>query len=143
MEEISMNGQRLFLFLVISMITVFTLTSCADVAFRHPVSAKPAYGPPPHAPAHGYRHKHHNGPELVFDSGLGVYVVADLNDYFYFENYYYRLLNDHWEISLHVRGPWKPAAMAALPPGLQKKNKCKGQCKKNSYKKHGSKKKFK
>jgi len=32
-------------------------------------------GPPPHAPAHGYRHKHRRGPELVYDGRLGVNTV--------------------------------------------------------------------
>ena len=35
-------------------------------------------GPPDHAPAHGYRkkHHHHHDIEMVYDSGLGVYVIA-------------------------------------------------------------------
>ena len=31
-------------------------------------------GPPPHAPAHGYRHKHQHGVELEYDSGIGAYI---------------------------------------------------------------------
>ena len=32
-------------------------------------------GPPPHASAHGYRHKHHDGRELEYDSKIEAYIV--------------------------------------------------------------------
>ena len=54
-----------------------------------PVVLKKA-GPPPHAPAHGYRHKHEHGVELVFDSQLGVYVVVGWKDHFFSAGRYYR-----------------------------------------------------
>ncbi|MFQ5585276.1 MAG: hypothetical protein ACE5GF_00390, partial [Thermodesulfobacteriota bacterium] len=43
------------------------------------------HGPPPHAPAHGYRHKHRHGVELMFDGGLGVYIAVGLSG-IYFHN---------------------------------------------------------
>ena len=91
-------------------------------------------GPPPHAPAHGYRHKHH-GRELVFDTNLGVYAVVDLRDVWFLEGSYFRISGDRWEISVGVDGPWRVSALSAVPvrlrekrhphggpPGQQKKN---------------------
>ena len=45
----------------------------APGAYPGPPPGKP--GPPPHAPAHGYRRKNPDGIEVVFDVGVGVYVV--------------------------------------------------------------------
>jgi len=91
-------------------------------------------GPPPHAPAHGYRHKHHrSGVDLVFDSSLGVYVVADLGYYFHNDRFY-RWHDNGWQISAHFRGPWQVVADYRVPPKLFKsktrfktKNKFKGK----------------
>ncbi len=85
-------------------------------------------GPPPHAPAHGYRHKHQD-VDLVYDSGLGVYVVIELDDHFYFKGHYYRHGEDQWEIGVHVDGPWEVVAEKSLPKGLRgkKKGKAKGK----------------
>ncbi len=89
--------------------------------------AKPK-GPPPHAPAHGYRHKYHeHGVELVYDSGLGVYVVVELADHFYFRGHYYRHRDSQWEIGVHVDGPWKVVAEKSLPKGLRSKKEGKGK----------------
>ena len=50
-----------------------------------------APGPPSHAPAHGYRHKHaHHGVELVFDSAFGVYGVVGMSDHFFHAGHFYR-----------------------------------------------------
>jgi len=96
-------------------------------ASRHP-------GPPPHAPAHGYRHKHHDH-DLVFDSELGVYVVVGLPELWFFDGSYFRWYGDRWEIGVDVGGPWRLAPEHAVPgrlrekrhphggpPGQQKKN---------------------
>src|SRR5262245_11687981 len=49
-----------------------------------------AHGPPPWAPAHGHRRHHQRAyqhrdatVDMVFDSGLGVYVVVGLPNYYY------------------------------------------------------------
>ena len=77
-------------------------------------------GPPPHAPAHGYRHRHrHSGVDLVFDSGLGVYVVAGLGHYFYNDKFY-RWHDGVWQISVHARGPWHGADDHEVPRRLFK-----------------------
>ena len=37
-------------------------------------------------------------------------MVVDSDDYFYFENRYYRHFRDHLEMSFRVSGPWEPVA---------------------------------
>lgn len=77
-------------------------------------------GPPPHAPAHGYRHKH-AGHDLVFDRDLGVYVVVDLRDVWFLDGSYFRLAGDRWEIAVSAGGPWRVASVGAVPARLYEK----------------------
>lgn len=86
------------------------------------------HGPPPHAPAHGYRRKHeqayhsHTGSvELVFDSGLGVYVVVGMRDYYYWNNSYLYVRDGQWWMSTYLDGEWRPRDTSSLPGGLQQK----------------------
>ncbi len=108
----------------------FMLVSCESFSIgmgsgrRH----KPKHGPPPHAPAHGYRHKQ-QGVELVYDSGRGVYVVVDFPLHFYFKGNYYRLRETNWEVGVHMDGPWESVSEEALPRGLRAKGKGKGKSK--------------
>jgi hypothetical protein len=118
--------------IIVAMIAVFSLTSCSAVGIRYPACAKQGYGPPPHAPAHGYRHKHRHGGELVYDSGLGVYVVIDLADHYYYDNHYYRYHQGGWQVSVRMSGPWDWVEVRTLPPGLQKKTKVKKKIKKRA-----------
>jgi len=119
-----------FLSVVVPVCMLLMLVSCESFSIgvgsgrRH----KPKHGPPPHAPAHGYRHKY-EGVELVYDSGRGVYVVVDFPLHFYFEGSYYRYHEPHWEVSVHVEGPWESISEEALPPGLRVKGKGKGKSK--------------
>lgn len=81
-------------------------------------------GPPPHAPAHGYRRKHqhaHQDVELVFDSGLGVYVVVGFPGVYFHADYYFRYVDASWQISLRPDSGWAVASQDRVPPGLQKK----------------------
>lgn len=83
------------------------------------------HGPPPHAPAHGYRHKHQHQQqdlELVFDSGLGVYIVVDIPDRYYWNGYYLRIDGDQWYASVNLDSGWEPRSDDSLPPGLKKKH---------------------
>ncbi len=106
----------------------FMLVSCESFSIgagsgrRH----KPKHGPPPHAPAHGYRHKH-QGVELVYDSGRGVYVVVDFPLHFNFKGQYYRYHEPHWEAGVHFDGPWESVSEEALPRGLRAKEKGKSK----------------
>ena len=78
-------------------------------------------GPPPHAPAHGYRHKHPDGVVLVYDAGIGVYVVNSYVDVYFYQDRYYRVRSGACETSLHIGGPWQKASAAKVPAGLQGK----------------------
>jgi phage baseplate assembly protein gpV len=90
------------------------------------VVEKDDHGPPPHAPAHGYRHKHPDGVVLVYDSGLGLYVVSGHKNVYYSEGRYYRYHQDVWESATHFDGKWKKTSSKKLPPGLQDKQVAKG-----------------
>lgn len=76
-------------------------------------------GPPPWAPAHGYRHKHHDGVELVFDAKLGVYVVLGHDHYFFHGDRFYRDHDGRWLVSAQFHGPWVSVAVTDLPSGLR------------------------
>src|SRR5262249_38902522 len=81
-------------------------------------------GPPPHAPAYGYRRKQQveNGPdlELQFDSGLGVYVVVGIPDLYFLDGRYFRFADSGWQISVHHDSGWTIAAQNDVPSGLWK-----------------------
>jgi hypothetical protein len=98
---------------------LLTIPACVVVDPGGPPSRSHG-GPPPHAPAHGYRHKHH-GHDLVFDTELGVYVVVGLRDVWFLDGSYFRLSGENWEIGLDVGGPWQVAAVGAVPGRLREK----------------------
>lgn len=122
-----------FLFLL------FALGSCGRSSLKaghHPAPSEVVIvkqGPPPHAPAHGYRHKH-GQVELAYDSALQVYVVVGHKDCWFQDRSYFRLVKGSWEMSLSFGGPWTAAPAKSLPPGLAKKY-GHGPAKKNQSKK--------
>lgn len=68
-------------------------------------------GPPPHAPAHGYRHKHQGDDVvLVYDTGLDVYVVSGYKDCYYSAGQYFRFVDGSWEWSVSVSTGWRIVA---------------------------------
>lgn len=77
-------------------------------------------GPPPHAPAHGYR-RNYQGRDLVFDSELGVYAVVGLSNVWFLDGSYFRISGEHWEVSVGAGGPWRVAAVSAVPVHLYEK----------------------
>ena len=119
--------RRTFLNAGLAALGGLTLTGC-NLLYGGPPPRARGYGPPPHAPAHGYRHKHHaSGVDLVFDSGLGVYVVAGLGHYYYRDRFF-RWHPDGWQLSRHPRGPWRWAYRDEVPGKLYKsKVKAKGR----------------
>jgi hypothetical protein len=111
--------------LIVSILTVFTLASCETVSMhRFPGSGQGiGHGPPAHAQAHGYRRKHIDGLELVYDSAYGVYVIVGMPNHYYCDGHFYRMYGGVWEVSLRVDANWSPATIVSLPPGLQTKAK--------------------
>ena len=114
-------------------------TGCANV---QPLVHRPAavvakkQGPPPHAPAHGYRHKQRsqNGDvELVFNTKLGVYVVVGWPGHYYRDGHYYRQINRLWHKSVQLDTGWVKINTQKVPRGLAKKR---GK-KRNHPAKHG------
>lgn len=77
-------------------------------------------GPPPHAPAHGYRHHHRSGVDMVFDHGLGVYTVVGM-PYYYYRGYFYRRHRGAWERSREPRRGWRRANRDGVPRKLRHK----------------------
>jgi hypothetical protein len=106
----------------------YTRTTSGDVVSSGNVAKKT--GPPPHAPAHGYRHKH-EGVNIVYSKSLGVYTVDGYSGYYFHMEKFYRSTDSGWQISVDVKGPWKSIAKSDLPSGLKEsKQKSKGKKKK-------------
>jgi len=80
--------------------------------------ANRGYGPPPHAPAHGYRAKQH-GRDLEFDAHLGVYLVLGLPGVYWNDGWFYRRLRDRWQRCGDGDGPWHDARWGDIPIGLR------------------------
>jgi hypothetical protein len=121
-----MSFKTTTLFAVTCACIVLMTVSCSRYTVSHTPTVSKGYGPPAHAPAHGYRHKHASGVELVFDSSLGVYVVIGLSDHYYHDGYFYRLNGGLWETSRKPDGNWKFVSETSLPVGLQIKVKANG-----------------
>ena len=75
-------------------------------------------GPPPWAPAHGYRHKRH-GHDLVFDTKIGVYVIVDLPGHYFYHDRFYRRADGRWWVSAELASGWAVVTVYELPPGLR------------------------
>ena len=125
-----MRFKSISLYVVVLVCATLMLVSCHRISIGAGSGHRRVYrhGPPPHAPAHGYRHKQH-GVELVYDSGRGVYVVVDLPNHYYFRGRYYRRGEIQWEAGVHIDGPWEFVSADALPKGLRAKEKGKGKAK--------------
>ncbi len=119
---------------VVLFCTALMLVSCRSfsISTRSERGYERKPGPPPHAPAHGYRHKYQE-VELVYDSQRGIYVVIDFPNHYYFKGHYYRLGEIQWEIGVNLEGPWEYISYEELPKGLriEKKGKGKGKSKDN------------
>ncbi len=95
-------------------------------------------GPPPHAPAHGFRHKHQDGIELEYDSGLGVYFSVKMPSVYFYNGFYIRLSDGYWEVAASFNGPWRPEVEGQVPYKLKK---TKGEKHRGKIKDRGRKKK--
>jgi len=81
------------------------------------------HSPPPHAPAHGHRHSHIDGVDLVFDSSIGVYVALGFDDLFFFDNHYMRYYDGYWHHANRYDGGWLRAKDKHVPHKLRKARK--------------------
>ena len=116
-----MRLQSIRLYTAVLACVLFMLASCSTtVAYRSP-GKKKGYGPPPHAPAHGRRHKLPKGVQIVYDSPSGVYVVVGYERHYYLDGLYYRFCNGQWQVSVAIESGWKTAPEQSLPPGLRGK----------------------
>jgi hypothetical protein len=102
----------------------FVATGCVHEVHHHhhdkPKHKAHKGGPPPWAPAHGYRHKH-QGVELVFDADLDVYVVVGHAGVYFRGDDYYCLRGGEWWVGSRYDGPWAATGLDHVPPGLRKK----------------------
>ena len=112
-------------FASLALILVLTACGSSNLKVRHRSTPDQVVvvktGPPPHAPAHGYRHRHEGKVNMTYDAGLGVYVVIGARDCYFHDDHYLRLARSGWEMSLSFGGPWQPSPTKSLPPGLAKK----------------------
>lgn len=104
-------------------------------------------GPPPHAPAHGYRHKNPDGYELEYDSRIDAYVVVNIPETYFGNNWYIRLSTDgRWLVSATLEGGWRVAFGNEVPYKLREyketNNKMKGHKDKGDKDKNHKKNKY-
>jgi hypothetical protein len=100
------------------------------------VVEKDRHGPPPHAPAHGYRYKHQDGFELVYDQSVACYTVVGRPDYYFNDGIFFRFGGDGWQVSAHLGGGdvrWVRAEETRVPSGLKVKYKEKGHGKDDDH----------
>lgn len=111
--------------ILILIFSVALLSGCIVTPYPHGhVKIKPyKHGPPPHAPAHGYRHHHQHGVELIFDIGVGAYiVVGHPGIYFYNGIYFHRDTKGFWKSAKHYKGPWHMKDVRKVPMKLRNKS---------------------
>ena len=118
-----MTKNRSFLMALALLVFASLFASCASSSVNHRhgegVATKKNGGPPPHAPAHGYRHKHRtDGVELAFESVSGVYIVIGFPRHYYLDERYFRIRTGTWQVSTSIDGAWKTIGMTDVPLGV-------------------------
>jgi hypothetical protein len=108
-----------------ALVIVVTVVGCQEIvlaprASEHVAARKS--GPPSHAPAHGYRHKHQNGSEMLFDSHLGVYIVKGTTNIYFHDGWFVRISSGIWQVSATLDGQWKTRSANWVPAGLRSKH---------------------
>jgi hypothetical protein len=106
------------------------LACTSSPAVRYQQQAGPGksqgHGPPPHAPAHGYRAKTQDGLELVYRADIGVYEFVGRDQYYYKNGVIYHKDSIGWIMGRSVDGPWTSVSEAQIPPGLRSDHPGKG-----------------
>ena len=118
-----MTRTKNYLVVVLLASVILAISGCSVVLHRDRASGREGgdrYGAPPDSPEHGYRYKQSDGIELIFDSGIGVYVVSGNSYEYYHQGIYYRWNNNSWEESPQINEGWAPAPEERVPPGLRK-----------------------
>ena len=102
---------------------LLALAGCVHVDQLHRAARR---GPPPHAPAHGYRH-HQQAVDLRYDVQLGVYVVIGHPNHFFSDGHYFRRVDSRWErCGSWKKGHWKAVDVAVVPVPLARHYRSKG-----------------
>ncbi|WDP90168.1 MAG: hypothetical protein HUN04_10825 [Desulfobacter sp.] len=134
--------KRLIWILLFLMLAVWPGCRTFPEAGHGPVAGSPVvkhkgHGPPPHAPAHGYRHKH-QGHTLEYHQREGAYVVVNIPGTYFLDGLYMRLAESgRWYVSATLQGGWRLAAGNEVPQKLKaykKKSKKQKKPKKKKYK---------
>lgn len=121
-----MNSKRIFFLLTV--LALIILSGCVRNTQVRGVMVVPAethshtttvitHYPPPHAPAHGHRHRYYNH-DLQFDAGFGAYVVIGSPGLYFYDDHYLRYLNGSWQYSIRLDKPWRPARQQLVPRKL-------------------------
>lgn len=114
----------------LALMIMLYLTGCQSVGGvsvkspgYHPPPPSSKYGkqgPPPHAPAHGYRHKHPDGHVLEYDSKIGAYIVVNVPDTYFANDLYLRMSTDgRWMVSATLGSGWRVALASEIPPKMR------------------------
>lgn len=74
-------------------------------------------GPPPHAPAHGYRQRF-GDVSHVYEAPLGVFLVLGYPHTYFLDGWYYRHINGYWERCPRLDGRWARAESRHVPGRL-------------------------
>lgn len=110
--------RRHFNTLLLGTLFVGTLGGCVGVY----TGPGPHRRPPPRTPAHGYRYRFEDGLIIVFDSGLGLYIVDRRPGWYWYDGHFYRHQRDRWDYSPRFDGPWHSITRDRLPPGLRRRD---------------------
>ena len=109
-----MNASRVLIAVIVAAAGLSAACTRAVVykeSSPRPVIVQERSGPPPHAPAHGYLHKHpEDNVVLVYDTGLDVYIVSGYRDCYYSAGQYFRFVHGSWEWSVSISSGWKIVA---------------------------------
>jgi len=103
---------------------ILAAMTAAALALGGCVAAPPprdrGYAPPPYAPAPGY-HQIYRGHDIRYDANLGVYLIVDMPNHYFFNDNYYRYHEGRWYYSRDLEKHWRHYDERKLPPGLAKK----------------------
>lgn len=132
---------KLFAVILIAFSTMLMSGCATRAALGYGDGYHRSEGPPPHAPAHGYRHKYHDH-QLSYDSKLGAYVVIGYDDYFFLDDLYFRYRDGDWQYSVSMNDrDWHHADYRQVPYKLRNSKSSKyGKQKGNGKHKHKDKK---